>query len=60
MHILRHLRRTEQRIDYKIAMFAKNHTVIGFFILFVLVPLFVLSAVCISTMVIMNILFSVF
>ena len=60
MHILRHLRRTEQRIDYKFAMFAKNHTVIGFFILFVLVPLFVLSAVCISTMVIMNILFSVF
>lgn len=55
MRVIDHIKLAERRFDQKLGLFVKKHTIIGYIILFVLIPIFVLFSVCVSTMLIMYI-----
>ena len=52
MSIINAARRFEQRFDAKAERFIWHHPLLGFFFIFIGMPLFVLLGVCISTIVI--------
>ena len=52
MSITNAARRFEQRFDAKAERFIWHHPLLGFFFIFIGMPLFVLLGVCISTIVI--------
>ena len=52
MSITNAARRFEQRFDAKAERFIWHHPLLGFFFIFIGMPLFVLLGVCISTVVI--------
>ena len=52
MSITNATRRFEQRFDAKAERFIWHHPLLGFFFIFIGMPLFVLLGVCISTIVI--------
>lgn len=52
MSIARTIRKYERRFDAKAEIFIWRHPLLGFFLIFVGMPLFVLFCVCVSTVVI--------
>lgn len=52
MKITKAIRRLEYELDSKIERFVWRHPIFGFFSIFVGMPLFVLTCVCISTVLI--------
>ena len=52
MSITKSIRKFEYKFDLKAEQFIWHHPLLGFFLLFIWMPLFILLGVCISTVVI--------
>ena len=59
MRIIKHMEVAERRLDQRYREFVKRHMIIGFFILFAVIPVFILFSVSVIPMAIIFPLLSV-
>ena len=59
MRIIKHMEVAERRLDQRYREFVKRHMIIGCFILFAVIPVFILFSVAVITMAIIFPLLSV-
>ena len=50
MRIIKHMEVAERRLDQRYREFVKRHMITGFFILFAVIPVFILFSVSVITM----------